>query len=176
MNWTTATEINNFGFEVQRAKFNKNWSTFGFVKGSGSTAERKYYSYSDENVVPGKYQYRLKQIDFDGSFEYSNEIEVEIGLPDEFALYQNYPNPFNPTTKIKYSIPSVEMHGGASVQNISLKVYDVLGNEIATLVNEEKAPGEYEVEFDGSKLGSGVYIYKLTAGSFSAAKKLVLIK
>ena len=126
--------------------------------------------------LSGKISYRLKQIDYDGSYEYSTEIEVEIGMPKEFVLYQNYPNPFNPTTKIRYSIPFAETHSGASQQNVLLKVYDVLGEEIATLVNEEKQPGEYEIEFDGSKLGSGVYIYKLTAGSFSAAKKLVLIK
>jgi len=96
--------------------------------------------------------------------------------PDNYVLEQNYPNPFNPSTKIRYSIPSVEMHGGASQQNVMLKVYDVLGSEIATLINEERAPGVYEVEFDGSKLSSGIYFYILTAGSFKAVNKMILMR
>ncbi|NCS88171.1 MAG: T9SS type A sorting domain-containing protein, partial [Ignavibacteria bacterium] len=96
--------------------------------------------------------------------------------PDNFELYQNYPNPFNPTTKIRYSIPSVETHRHASQQNILLKIYDVLGNEIATLVNEEKPPGNYEVEFNAKGLASGVYFYRLTAGSFIQTKKMILLR
>jgi beta-glucosidase-like glycosyl hydrolase len=96
--------------------------------------------------------------------------------PLSFQLYQNYPNPFNPSTKIRYSVPFVETHRYASPQNVSLKVYDVLGNEIATLVNEQKAPGNYSVEFDGSKYSSGIYFYRLQSGSFTATKKLILVK
>jgi len=181
LSWTTASETNNKGFEVERSIKNsklkiKNFEPIGFVNGKGTSTELNYYSFKDENLSPGKYLYRLKQIDFDGDFEYSNEIEVEIGLPDKFELYQNYPNPFNPTTKIRYSIPFVETHGGASVQNILLNVYDVLGNEITTLVNEEKPPGVYEVEFDGSKLSSGVYFYQLRAGSVVNNKKMIYLR
>jgi len=181
LSWTTASETNNKGFEVERSIKNsklkiKSFEPIGFVNGKGTSTELNYYSFKDENLSPGKYLYRLKQIDFDGDFEYSNEIEVEIGLPDKFELYQNYPNPFNPTTKIRYSIPFVETHGGASVQNILLNVYDVLGNEITTLVNEEKPPGVYEVEFDGSKLSSGVYFYQLRAGSVVNNKKMIYLR
>ncbi len=181
LSWTTASETNNKGFKVERSIKNsklkiKNFETIGFVNGNGTSTELNYYSFKDEKVSAGKYLYRLKQIDFDGSFEYSNEIEVEIGLPDKFELYQNYPNPFNPTTKIKYSIPSVETHGGAPQQNVLLKVYDVLGNEIATLVNEEKPPGNYEVEFNAKELASGIYFYQLRAGSFTQINKMVLIQ
>ena len=181
LNWTTASETNNKGFQVecsiQNSKLKiKNFEPIGFVNGNGTSTELNYYSFKDETVSAGKYIYRLKQIDYDRSFEYSNEIEVEIGVPDEFALYQNYPNPFNPTTKIRYSIPSVETHRHASQQNILLKIYDVLGTEIATLVNEEKAQGEYVVEFDGSGLASGVYFYQLRAGSFVQTNKMVLMR
>ena len=176
LNWITATEENNRGFEVGKFKGQSSkdkakdevWETVGFVKGKGTSTELNYYSFKDENLYPGKYFYRLKQIDFDGSFEYSNEIEVEIGMPDEFVLYQNYPNPFNPTTKIKFTIPDFGF--------TTLKIYDVLGNEIATLVNEEKSPGNYSVEFNAGKLASGVYIYTLKAGAFRGTKKLVLLK
>jgi hypothetical protein len=127
----------------------------------------------DKNLSIGKYQYRLKQIDFDGSFEYSNIIEAEINSPEEFSLSQNYPNPFNPTTTIQYSIPS---NGKGETSNVTLKVFDVLGNEAATLVNEEKQPGVYEVEFDASQLSSGIYFYKLQTENYSSTKKMILLK
>ncbi len=130
---------------------------------------QSHIHFIDENVTSGTYKYRLKQIDFDGSFTYSNEIEVEVDFtPKEFVLYQNYPNPFNPKTVISYQLP---VNG-----NVTLKVYDVLGNEVATLVNEEKQAGVYEVEFDGSSLASGMYLYKLQAGTFVQLKKMILIK
>jgi hypothetical protein len=183
LSWTTASETNNKGFEVERSIQNsnlkiKNFETIGFVNGNGTSTELNTYSFNDENVSAGKYIYRLKQIDFDGSFEYSNEIEVEIALPDEFALYQNYPNPFNPTTIIKYSTPSLALWERVSEGRVRvlLKVYDLLGNEISTLVNEEKLPGEYVVEFNGSKLSSGVYFYILQSGNFRSVKKLLFMK
>jgi len=122
LNWTTATETNNSGFEILRYTQNDNeWNTIGFVPGFGTTTEPKSYSFIDENVTTGTYKYRLKQIDFDGSFTYSNEIEVEVDFtPKEFVLYQNYPNPFNPKTVISYQLP---VNG-----NVTLKVYDILGN------------------------------------------------
>jgi hypothetical protein len=144
------------------------WKKIGFVNGNGTTIEQHSYSYNDQNLSAGKYQYRLKQIDFDGSFEYSNIVEVEINFPDEFSLSQNYPNPFNPSTTIKYSIPSSEF--------VKLKVFDVLGNEVATLVNEEKPKGIYKVDFNGANLSSGIYFYTLQAGQFSETKKLILMK
>jgi len=178
INWTTATEINNSGFEILRKAQNDNdWEKIRFVPGFGTTTEPKSYSFIDGDVTTGIYKYRLKQIDFDGSFEYSNEIEVAVDFtPKEFLLYQNYPNPFNPTTKIKYTIPNVETHRDASLQMVTLKVYDVLGNEVATLVNEEKQPGVYEVEFDASNLSSGIYFYQLKAGNFIDTKKMILMK
>jgi hypothetical protein len=177
LDWTTVTENNNSGFEILRGIYpassgtqnDKQWKTIGFVPGFGTTAEPKSYSFIDENVTTATYKYRLKQIDFDGTFEYSNEIEVEVDFsPKEFVLYQNYPNPFNPKTVISYQLPVTS--------NVTLKVYDVLGNEVATLVNEEKQPGVYEVEFDASSFSSGMYLYKLQAGTFVQTKKMILTK
>jgi len=178
LNWATSSEYNNSGFEILRFTQNDNeWNSIGFVPGFGTTTEPKSYSFTDENVTTGSYKYRLKQIDFDGSFTYSNEIEVEVDFtPKEFVLYQNYPNPFNPSTKIKYSIPKVETHRDASLQMVTLKVYDVLGNEVSTLVNEEKQPGVYEVEFDALNLSSGIYFYQLKARDFISIKKMVLLR
>ena len=178
LEWQTATETNNMGFSVERSKMSKHngqmdWESIGFVQGSGTTTEQRIYLFTDENVSPGNYQYRLKQIDFDGSYTFSNIIEVEVNIPYEFALEQNYPNPFNPSTKIKYSIPLVGTRDRVSVL---LKVYDVLGNEIATLVNEEKSPGNYDVDFDGTGLTSGIYFYKLQAGNFIQTKKMIFMK
>ena len=135
LHWSTATEINNSGFEIERYVItnemrNLNWGKIGFVNGNGTTTETQSYSYMDENLASGKYLYRLKQIDFDGTFEYSNEIEAEVSVPEKFELSQNHPNPFNPSTSIKYPI--------TASNPVSLKIYDVLGNEVATLVNEVK--------------------------------------
>ena len=190
LNWVTSTETNNRGFEIQRrdndgkwkmedGKFIRQsvnedgWDVISFVEGKGTTTEQQFYSYIDENLSAGKYQYRLKQIDFDGTYEYSNIIEADINQPLEFSLSQNYPNPFNPTTKIKYIIPQDEIR---EIKNVRLIVYDVLGNQVATLVNEEQHPGIYEVEFDGGNLSSGVYYYSLEAGNFRDIKKLILLK
>jgi len=175
LNWNTATELNNQGFEIHRKLLEQEYIKIGFVPGRGTTTEPQFYSFTDESLEPGKYQYRLKQIDYDGSFEYSNIIEVTVELPNEFSLSQNYPNPFNPTTSLRYAV--------GSGQFVSLKVYDVLGNEVATLVNEEKPAGEYEVEFNAAShsgnvrnLPSGVYFYQLQAGSFVETKKMILMK
>jgi hypothetical protein len=189
LNWTTATETNNSGFEIQRTsplpssyqgeggEAGRGWEIIGFVPGFGTTTEPKSYSFIDKDVTTGIYKYRLKQIDFDGSFTYSNEIEVEVDFtPKEFVLYQNYPNPFNPTTTIKYEVPSVTLRQSQSDIVVTLKVYDILGNEVATLVNEEKQPGVYEVEFNGENYSSGVYYYVMSAGNFINTMKFVLIK
>ena len=188
LNWITASEINNLGFEIQRLQEHKitglkNWEVVGFVDGNGTTTGTSAYSFNDE-AEPGKYFYRLKQIDFDGTFEYSNEIEVEVRIPGSFVLYQNYPNPFNPGTVISYRL---QLSG-----NVTLKVYDVLGNEIATLINEHKSPGTYKTEFNSSshsglsgirQLPGGLYFYTLTVRpelgtgqGFSETKKMILLK
>jgi hypothetical protein len=168
LRWITASEINNSGFEIERSKNKSDWILRGFIEGNGTTTEQQFYSFIDENLAAGKYQYRLKQIDFDGSFEYSEIVEVEVGVPDEFSLSQNYPNPFNPETSIEYRIGSIE--------KVSLKVYDMLGRKVATLVNEIKEPGIYEVKFDAGNLSSGIYYYALEAGNFRDIKKLILLK
>ncbi|GBD86616.1 hypothetical protein BMS3Abin03_00537 [bacterium BMS3Abin03] len=169
--WTTATEKNNMGFEIQR-KTEDTWKTLDFIKGKGTTTDITNYSFLDSFIevsFSGSVEYRLKQIDFDGTFEYSETVTVDVDFtPDEFVLYQNYPNPFNPSTSIQYKI--------SSRQFVTVKVFDVLGNEVATLVNEEKPAGDYKVEFNATDLPSGIYLYKIIAGSFTATKKMTLVK
>jgi hypothetical protein len=168
LKWQTATENNNSGFEIQRKTDNVDWRKVGFVEGHGTTTEPNSYSFTDKNISTGIYHYRLKQIDYDGSIEYSNEVEVEVAAPLEFSLEQNYPNPFNPSTTIKYSVPQ-----SAQVQ---IKVFDVLGNEIETLLNEEKQTGVYKLTWNAEQLPSGVYFYTLKAGPFTQTKKMILMK
>ena len=177
INWITATELNNYGFDIERkATLNpskgetfENWESIGFVSGYGTTTETQSYSFTDENVTKGIYKYRLKQIDFDGSFTYSNEIEVEVDYnPKEFVLYQNYPNPFNPVTTIKYDI--------VKAQDVKVTVFDILGIEIATLVNEQQQPGSYQVKWDASNVSSGIYFYQLRTKDFVGTKKMIILK
>jgi hypothetical protein len=168
LNWNTATEVNNNGFEIQRKSAGSDFVTVDFIKGHGTTQEAQAYAYTDKNVESGSYSYRLKQIDLDGSFNFSKIVEVEVKVPNKFELSQNYPNPFNPATTIKYEI--------AKETNVTLKIYDVIGNEVATLVNETKPAGTYQVIFDASNLSNGVYLYKIQAGNFTATKKLILMK
>jgi hypothetical protein len=173
LKWQTATETNNFGFEVEKSSNNLNFENIGFIPGFGTTTEPKSYSFIDPNVVNGNYYYRLKQIDYDGTFEYSDIVQVNYGGSLTFSLDQNYPNPFNPSTKIKYTISSV---GTSLMKFVQLKIFDVLGNEITTLVNEEKPAGEYEVEFNGASLPSGIYFYQMNAGEFTETRKMVLLR
>jgi len=173
LKWQTATETNNSGFEIERSqksdvKGQNDWIKISFVEGGGTTTEIANYIFNDKISEPGRYSYRLKQIDFDGSFEYSSIVEVEALVTFSFELSQNYPNPFNPVTIIKYQIPELNF--------VTLKIYDVLGSEVTTLVNEEKPVGSYELEFNATDLPSGVYLYKLQAGSFVETKKMILIK
>ncbi|HLG33072.1 MAG TPA: T9SS type A sorting domain-containing protein, partial [Ignavibacteriaceae bacterium] len=168
LNWTTATETNNQGFEVQRKAEGSEFEKVGYVAGFGTTTETKTYNYTDEKVNSGSYSYRLKQIDFDGSYEYSPEVEVDVITPIEYVLEQNYPNPFNPNTTIKYSIPEDGF--------VKLAVYNLLGEEVTTLVNNTQKAGRYEVGFDGSELSSGVYIYRIETSNFTSSKKLMLMK
>jgi hypothetical protein len=170
LQWSAATETNNKGFEIERAVNDKNWKRVGFVSGRGTTTERQNYSFTDNDLsVSGSYTYRLKQIDYDGSFEYSNEIVLDVDLiPVEYTLYQNYPNPFNPTTKIRYGIPAESY--------VSLVVYNLLGDKIEILVDEKKPAGSYEVEFNANSLPSGVYFYSLQTEGFKSTKKLILLR
>jgi uncharacterized membrane protein len=168
LSWTTVTEKNNSGFEVQRKKENQDWEVLGFVAGRGTSTELSNYNYTDELNASGNYLYRLKQMDFDGTFEFSNTIEVDVTPVREFALNQNYPNPFNPSTIISFSV--------AKKTNVILNVYNLLGEKVATLINEIKDAGSYSTEFNASNLTSGIYIYKLEAGSFVSTKKMMLIK
>ena len=172
LNWQTTTEVNNYGFEIQRSTEKATWNKIGFVEGNGTSNSPKEYSFTDVVSQSGKYSYRLKQIDIDGSYKYSNVVEVNVGSPEKFELGQNYPNPFNPTTTIEYSIPNV----GASEQNVQLKIYDVLGRKVATLINQKQSPGNYKVKFDASKLNSGVYFYTLRTGDFVSTKKMIIMK
>ena len=169
LSWLTATELNNRGFEIERGSNETDWRTIGFIEGKGTTSEPQQYSYKDKltGIESTKLYYRLKQIDFDGSFEYSNTIEVEIA-PSVFSLSQNYPNPFNPNTTIKYSIPLSS--------NVVIKVFNVLGDEVTTLVDEQKQAGTYELTFNAKNLSSGVYFYQLKAGDFIETKKMLLMK
>jgi hypothetical protein len=178
LNWATATELNNSGFEVERCALSAErqaWEKIGFVNGKGTSTEIHNYSFVDENPETGKSFYRLKQIDYDGTYTYSTIAEVNFGLPVQFSLEQNYPNPFNPVTSIKYAISSLST-GQAGKQFVQLKIFDVIGNEVATLVNDEKPAGNYEIAFDASGLSSGVYFYKIASGNFVETKKMVLLK
>lgn len=169
LNWSTATEINNLGFEIQRKSANSEFSTVGFTSGAGTITEPKNYSFSDDvsSVEGGVLVYRLKQVDFDGRFEYSNEIEVEI-TPFEFNLSQNFPNPFNPSTEINFNI--------AKEGFFTLKVYDASGTEVETLISSRLNAGTHRITFDASKLSSGNYFYRLSGENFSEVKKMTLIK
>ncbi|NWG28156.1 MAG: T9SS type A sorting domain-containing protein [Ignavibacteriaceae bacterium] len=168
LTWRTATETNNQGFEVQRMSVGGVFENVGYVAGFGTTTEPKSYSFIDSKLETGSYTYRLKQVDFDGSFEYSNEINVEVELPLQYSLEQNFPNPFNPSTKISYSIPEDGF--------VKLAVYNLLGEEVAKIVNAFQKANRYEVNFDGSGLSSGIYVYKIESSNFSASRKLVLMK
>jgi hypothetical protein len=168
LNWSTATELNNFGFEVQRSAAGNEFATIGFIEGYGTTTETKTYRFVDEDLLSGNYTYRLKQVDFNGTFAYSDEVNAEVTSPAQFELSQNYPNPFNPGTTIKFSIPQSA--------NVSLKIFNTLGQEVSTLINQNMESGVHTINFDASELNSGIYFYRLDAGQFSEVKKMTLIK
>lgn len=166
--WITATELNNYGFEIERKGKNKSWAKIDFVIGAGTSTQRNFYSYMDNDLIPDEYLYRLKQIDYSGSFNYSSELRVTLTNKYNFNLLQNYPNPFNPYTQIKYSLKEDAL--------VTLKLYDILGNEIATLVEEAKTQGNYTIDFNADKLSSGVYIYQLKANNYIASRKMIITK
>jgi len=166
--WTTATETNNQGFEIERESAGGVFEQVGYVPGFGTTTEPRAYSFIDSKVGSGNYTYRLKQIDFDGSFSYSQNIEIVIVAPTEFGLEQNYPNPFNPKTTIRFSIP-VET-------DVRLNVFNALGQEAAEIINGRLKEGYHEVEFDAGSLTSGIYFYRLEADKFVDVKKMIILK
>jgi hypothetical protein len=173
LKWQTATETNNQGFEIERLQDSKienlnDWKTIGFVSGFGTTTELKTYSFNDNKISSGNYTYRLKQIDFDGTVSYSNEIEIDVTGPKEFTLFQNYPNPFNPSTIIKFALP-VDSRA-------KINVYNSVGQLVETLVDKEMESGYHEVNFNASRLASGVYLYQLQAKDYVSVKKMLLIK
>jgi hypothetical protein len=162
LNWSTATEINNYGFEIER-----NRQKIDFVKGYGNSNSPKYYNYKDKNIHTGTYRYRLKQIDNDGTFEYSDEITININSPIDFELFQCYPNPFNSTTNINYSIPKDGI--------VKLEICNILGETINTLVNAYKVAGNYSVKFE-TNLPSGIYFYRIAYEGYILNRQMVLLK
>ena len=170
LKWTTATEVNNYGFEIERSLSapETNWEKIGFINGNGNSNSTKEYSYTDKHLRSGRYLYRLKQIDNDGSYDYSNTIELNIGIPVTSDLKQNFPNPFNPSTTISFTIPTSG--------DVYLKIFNSLGEEVAKLVNGYAEAGEYTLNFDAGDLPSGMYVYQLKTNESSLTKKMLLLK
>ncbi|MBA3707069.1 MAG: T9SS type A sorting domain-containing protein, partial [Bacteroidetes bacterium] len=176
LNWATSSESNNSGFEIEKrvaGNLENVWMRSGFVKGNGTTALPQYYSITDKGLNTGRYQYRLKQIDYNGNFEYYNlENEVEIGIPDEYYISQNYPNPFNPSTKIDFDLPEEGF--------VNIKIYDINGREIKTILNEFKAGGYHTIEFNLGEVTSGIYFYEMIVSlnneTFVEKRKMILLK
>lgn len=170
LKWETKTEVNNYGFEILRSaqKDNDIWTKIGFVEGHGNSNSPKHYKFIDNTVTNGKYFYRLKQIDTDGKFEFSNKIEVDLNSPKTYSLGQNYPNPFNPSTKINYTLPEDS--------DVQLAVFTIEGELVRSLVSERQAAGFYSYEFNAEDLASGSYIYRLTANNLVQVRKMVILR
>jgi hypothetical protein len=169
LNWTTATELNNRDFEVQRKTDNTDWQTLTSIAGAGTTTEPRSYSYTDNNLQSNtKYYYRLRQNDFDGKFSFSQIIEVDIDAPKDFNLEQNYPNPFNPSTNISFTLPY------ASV--VKLSIYNQLGEKVDQLVNQSLEAGSYIYNWNAKNNSSGIYVVELQADGYKASKKMMLMK
>ncbi len=168
LNWSTATELNNQGFEIQKSEDNISFNKIGFVPGFGTTTEPKSYSYSDQSVNNGKYYYRLKQVDYDGSYEYSDVVEIEWRVFNSYLLEQNFPNPFNPKTTIEFGIQNKS--------NVKITILNAIGEEVAVVLNEEREAGFHQVELNAANLPSGVYFYQLRTGLFVETKKMILLK
>ncbi|HMN49109.1 MAG TPA: T9SS type A sorting domain-containing protein [Ignavibacteriaceae bacterium] len=174
LNWKTATETNNSGFEILKSVNGSKFSRIGFVEGNGTTTESKSYSFVDRSVKAGEnYGYRLKQIDLDGTFEYSKVVNVSGITPSEFSLDQNYPNPFNPSTNVSFSVPVKS--------NVTIEVFNLIGQKVMTLAQGEFEAGKHSVQLNGSSMSSGIYLFKLTAvgengSQFTSSKKMTLLK
>jgi len=176
LQWQTATEVNNYGFEIERALLLKGgtnsspdeWKKIGFVEGAGNSNSPKQYNFIDEKLIGGSsFIYRLKQIDMDGSFTYSDEAKINI-IQNKYKLFQNYPNPFNPSTKIRFSLKKPE--------KVIVKIFNSIGQEIETLVNKNYEAGTYEINFNPVYLTNGVYLYQIQAGNFREVRKMILLK
>lgn len=169
LNWKTETELNNYGFNIEKRINEGEWNSIGFISGSGTSNSPKEYSYSDKNLFVGgsKFQYRLKQIDNDGSFEYSDAVEVEV-IPTRFELSQNYPNPFNPITTIRFSLPKET--------RLKINLYNLLGEIIKTITEGIYQAGYYNISFNASNLPSGTYVYRIESDNFIESKKMMLLK
>jgi hypothetical protein len=168
LSWRTETEVNNYGFDIERKSNNGTWEKLYFVNGYGNSNSPKDYSYTDNNTKSGKYSYRLKQIDNDGVYSYSKVVDVDLNKKLEYTLSQNYPNPFNPSTTISFSLPNAG--------NVKLTIYNLLGQEIKTLANGYKESGNHSYNFDAKELNSGIYIYKLETTGFTQTRKMMLVK
>jgi len=172
LNWRTATEVNNYGFQIERNS-GTGFVEVGFVPGAGTISEPQLYSFKDADLQSGEYSYRLKQLDFDGTSEYSSVVVVEVVTPSVFLLEQNYPNPFNPTTTIGFSL--------ATDSKVSLKIFNALGQEVKSIVNGSMTSGFHEIAFDASEFNSGVYFYRIDATgvdgqNFTQVRKMILAK
>lgn len=179
LNWSTATETNNQGFEIERNQRtevgNQKWEKIGYVNGSGTTTEPKLYTFIDEKITTGIFSYRLKQVDFDGKYTFSPKIEIEVDfIPKEYALFQNYPNPFNPSTTIKYALPFRS--------SVILSVYNILGEKVSELINDSQESGYYEFLWNAENIASGIYLYNMQAKSidgqmnYTSVKKMIIVK
>jgi hypothetical protein len=173
LKWETASEKNNRGFEIQRSVDKSSFVTVGFVEGKGTTSEKSSYSYLDKNAVQGVYSYRLKQVDFDGSYEYSNVVEVNMSVPAKYVLMSNYPNPFNPVTNIQFGIP-VDA-------NVTVTLFNAVGEQVKVLTNNNYTAGTHTLNLNAADLPSGTYIYTISAAGsdgsrFSQSQKMVLMK
>jgi plastocyanin len=172
--WSTVMEVNNSGFDIERKNSaNNSWSKIGFVTGNGTTNKTQHYTFIDEAVNSGRYNYRLKQLDYNGNFEYFNLTEeISIGVPDKYFMSQNYPNPFNPITKIDYQLP----YDG----KVSLKIYDIMGREVAELFNGNQTAGNFTITFNAANIASGIYFYQIIAEgngqTFTMTKRMILLK
>lgn len=169
LNWSTAVEVNNAGFDIERKSATADWTKISHIEGHGNSVQPQNYSVTDGGLAIGSYNYRLKQIDLNGNFEYFELTnEVVVGQPLQYDLSQNYPNPFNPSTNINFEIPDNGF--------VNIKLYDVTGREVKTLLNDFKSAGYYSIQLNAADLSSGIYFYTLTSGNFVSTKKLNLIK
>ena len=172
LSWETSSEINNNGFYIERRDVvdenEIDWTEIGFEQGKGTTTERNFYSFKDVPFYDGTYHYRLRQVDYDGSFTYSNEVEVNLFSVKSFELSQNYPNPFNPSTTISFQLPEESF--------ISLKVYDAIGTEVETIAEGEYPAGVHEVIFSADNLSSGLYLYRIISGNNELTRKMLVVK
>jgi hypothetical protein len=174
LKWSTASEVNNQGFQVERKEAGSQWTNIAFVNGKGTTSEKQDYLFTDADLISGSYSYRLKQIDFNGNFEYSGEVEVVISVPLQYSIDQNYPNPFNPETRIKYYLPFDS--------SVKIKIYNSIGEELKELVSGINNAGSHEIIFNADAYSSGVYFYSIEASSFDgqetfrSTRKMLLVK